>query len=250
MAYYVYENWTHDRARVHAGNCGFCNEGVGMHAEDSGANGRWLGPFPDCAAAVAAAHALHRADTGTCNNCNPKAALSNTVQDRADPSSIIAGKTKISDRVRALAQAGYSRSEIAKLIDRTYQQVRQVLVEDERRRSRQDQPAPISSGFHEETAPFDPFPKPTRPTAAERLEVDGAGRLTLSPKLRDVLGLAPGDVCVAIPEGEGVIMLMSPLTAMKQAQAIIRRFIPPGVSLVDELLAERRAEVERENQGD
>jgi hypothetical protein len=33
---------------------------------------------------------------------------------------------------------------------------------------------------------------------------------------------------------------------MKQAQAIIQRFVPVGVSLVDELLAERRTEAQRE----
>jgi hypothetical protein len=25
--YYVYENWTHDRARIHKGDCGYCNDG-------------------------------------------------------------------------------------------------------------------------------------------------------------------------------------------------------------------------------
>ncbi|MFN8616472.1 MAG: hypothetical protein U0837_05210 [Dehalococcoidia bacterium] len=34
--------------------------------------------------------------------------------------------------------------------------------------------------------------------------------------------------------------------AIKEAQRIIRRFIPEGVSLADELIAERRLEAERE----
>lgn len=33
---------------------------------------------------------------------------------------------------------------------------------------------------------------------------------------------------------------------MKRAQAIIRQFVPEGVSLVDELIEERRREAERE----
>jgi hypothetical protein len=43
--FYVYENWTHDRTRIHRGDCTFCNEGQGRGTEDSGRNGRWHGPF-------------------------------------------------------------------------------------------------------------------------------------------------------------------------------------------------------------
>lgn len=42
----------------------------------------------------------------------------------------------ISDRIRALAAAGNSRAEIARMVDRSYQQVRQVLVADEARARR------------------------------------------------------------------------------------------------------------------
>jgi hypothetical protein len=40
---------------------------------------------------------------------------------------------------------------------------------------------------------------------------------------------------------------MSLPASVRRAQAIVRRFIPPGVSLVDELIAERRAEAKRED---
>jgi hypothetical protein len=30
MTFYVYENWTHDRARLHRGECGYCNDGSGL----------------------------------------------------------------------------------------------------------------------------------------------------------------------------------------------------------------------------
>jgi hypothetical protein len=33
---------------------------------------------------------------------------------------------------------------------------------------------------------------------------------------------------------------------MRRAQELVRSFIPPGVSLVDELIADRRAEAARE----
>ena len=45
-------------------------------------------------------------------------------------------QSSISDRIRALAAAGHSRAEIARMMDRSYQQVRQVLVADEARSRR------------------------------------------------------------------------------------------------------------------
>jgi hypothetical protein len=41
---------------------------------------------------------------------------------------------------------------------------------------------------------------------------------------------------------------MSLPASVRRAQAIVRQFIPAGVSLVDELLAERRLEAEREDE--
>jgi len=167
----------------------------------------------------------------------------------SDPGTIMAGQPTISARIRALAAAGFSRAEIAKLVQRSYQQVRQVLLDEERRRSLEGASDGIrntgASGMREEPAPFEHLRDPRKP-ATERLELEKGGRLTLSPSMMEAMGLAPGRVVLAIPDGDGVVKLMTPDTAMKQAQAIIRQYVPPGVSLVDELLAERRREAERE----
>ncbi|WP_439476630.1 hypothetical protein [Brevundimonas sp.] len=48
----------------------------------------------------------------------------------------------ITNRIRALAAAGHSRAEIARMVDRSYQQVRQVLVGDEARSRRAAGEAP------------------------------------------------------------------------------------------------------------
>jgi hypothetical protein len=45
---------------------------------------------------------------------------------------------------------------------------------------------------------------------------------------------------------EGEIKLLTPQAAMRRAQAIVRQFVPEGVSLVDELIADRRREAARE----
>jgi hypothetical protein len=61
--YYVYENWTTDRARIHKGECGcYCNNGRGTHAGSSVRNGKWHGPRERDEAFRLAAR-LRRADT-------------------------------------------------------------------------------------------------------------------------------------------------------------------------------------------
>jgi hypothetical protein len=69
--YWVYQNWTHDRARVHRGVCSFCTHGRGVHGKTSDRNGEWTGPFSDRAAAFAAMNRLRRADSRACATCGP-----------------------------------------------------------------------------------------------------------------------------------------------------------------------------------
>ena len=47
MSYYVYENWrAENKAVIHTGFCGNCNNGRGCHENPLGdRNGRWHGPF-------------------------------------------------------------------------------------------------------------------------------------------------------------------------------------------------------------
>ena len=71
MSFYVYENWTHDRARIHRGKCGYCNDGQGTQNSSSNRNGQWLGPYPDRETAVRVARAKNRSDTRECGACNP-----------------------------------------------------------------------------------------------------------------------------------------------------------------------------------
>lgn len=48
MRFWVYENWTAEqKAVVHRGTCGNCNDGKGCHPNKLGnKNGKWHGPFP------------------------------------------------------------------------------------------------------------------------------------------------------------------------------------------------------------
>jgi hypothetical protein len=68
--YFVYENWTHERARIHKSECGYCNDGRGTQAGSSNRNGKWHGPY-DREGAFNAAKRLDRGDTKSCPNCAP-----------------------------------------------------------------------------------------------------------------------------------------------------------------------------------
>jgi AbrB family looped-hinge helix DNA binding protein len=71
------------------------------------------------------------------------------------------------------------------------------------------------------------------------------GRVVIPAPLRHRLGLKPGDPIV-IDADEDSVRLRSYAQVVKDVQDYFRQFAPPGVSIVNELLAERRAEAARE----
>lgn len=71
------------------------------------------------------------------------------------------------------------------------------------------------------------------------------GRVVIPAEFRRALGLRVGDeVIVRLVDGEVHIFTLQ--QAIRRAQEIVRRHVPEGRSLVDELIAERRAESARE----
>jgi hypothetical protein len=44
-SYWVYENWTHRRIRVHRATCSFCNDGRGLGIGRNGRNDTWYGDY-------------------------------------------------------------------------------------------------------------------------------------------------------------------------------------------------------------
>lgn len=71
------------------------------------------------------------------------------------------------------------------------------------------------------------------------------GRFVIPAEFRKALGLKPGDEVVLALEDDG-LRLMTLDQAIWRAKALVRTFVPDGVSLVDELLMERREESARE----
>lgn len=137
-----------------------------------------------------------------------------------------------SEKMRALARAGYERKAIARFLGTRYQFVRNVLVQDEARHAKKAAEAAMSGDA--ELAPA-------------KLRLGPDGRVVIPAAFREALGLSEGDTLVAsIDNGE--LNLLTRRAAVRRAQAIVRQFVPEGVSLVDELIEDRRREVEREEQ--
>ena len=70
------------------------------------------------------------------------------------------------------------------------------------------------------------------------------GRVVIPARYRRALGLKPGDEVVLAPEEEEA-RLFTPMRAVQRAQMSVRRYVPEGRSLVQELLEERRMETGR-----
>jgi AbrB family looped-hinge helix DNA binding protein len=78
-----------------------------------------------------------------------------------------------------------------------------------------------------------------------RLRLNENGRVVIPAAFRKALGIKPGDeVILRVDDGELRITTMK--QRMERAQRRARQYVKPGVSLVDELIAERREEAKRE----
>lgn len=80
--------------------------------------------------------------------------------------------------------------------------------------------------------------------SSNEVQVGAQGRLVIPAALRKALGLKPGDRLIARQEGESLVLERR--EAIEQRLLDRFRHIPREVSLVDELIAERRAEAAKE----
>lgn len=156
---------------------------------------------------------------------------------------VVQGLSTVSARILALYRAGYSRSEIHRYLGKRYQHVRNVLVQAGYDKSQSDPPAeegaPASSAFA------------VRDEIAEhaRVTVGPGGRIVIPAPFRQALGLEEGDAVVIQLEDEE-LRLVSYETELRRIRELVSKHVPDGVSLVDELIEERRREAERELKGD
>ncbi len=92
-----------------------------------------------------------------------------------------------------------------------------------------------------------PMNQPFKPNAIDYDVTLGAnGRMNLPADLRQRMGIkAPGRLVIELDEN-GVATFVSFDHRLKQIQAMLRANLKPGQSVVDELIADRRAEAAKE----
>lgn len=73
------------------------------------------------------------------------------------------------------------------------------------------------------------------------MKMSDGGRVVIPAEIRQSLGLKEGDTVLWELRG-GEAVLTTRLAQMRDAQAMVRQYVAAGVSLVDELIADRRAE--------
>lgn len=72
------------------------------------------------------------------------------------------------------------------------------------------------------------------------------GRVVIPAEARKALGLPKGGALV-LRIDNGVVMLEPISHAIARAQAMVKPYATPGVSMADELIADRRAEAAKED---
>lgn len=80
---------------------------------------------------------------------------------------------------------------------------------------------------------------------AQRVRIVDGGKLIIPAAMRRELGISTGDtVLVDVEDGE--LRVRSISRAIERARAILRKHVPEGAELADELISDRRREAERE----
>ena len=155
---------------------------------------------------------------------------------REDSAQFIHEGASVSDNIRALAAAGYSRAEIARILNKRYQHVRNVLEADK-----------LKAGANSSVTPAMAKEVQMEADGLYRLDLGERGEVVLPPSVERALGLRRGGVVIAQFDGERLVLLSS-AAAWKRAQDLVRSLrIPEGVSLADELIADRRREAALES---
>lgn len=78
-----------------------------------------------------------------------------------------------------------------------------------------------------------------------KTHLHAGGRLVIPAAYRKALGLKPGDDVVLVLE-EHEVRLVAPRQAVKHAQMLVRQYVSKDRTLADELIQDRRQEVQRD----
>lgn len=84
------------------------------------------------------------------------------------------------------------------------------------------------------------------PDDVVKAKVDSQGRVLIPADIREKMRLAPGKQVSMYLDEDG-LHLVSSHVAWQRIQRLVAETVPEGVSLADELIADRRAEAARED---
>jgi hypothetical protein len=159
--------------------------------------------------------------------------------ESSEAARIAGSAATVSDKIRALDAAGYPRAEIARLLGKRYQHVRNVLEADKLPR-----PTPVDAGAYggvqESPAAFG---------KTVRLEVD-AGMVRLPNEVLSALGSGPRGVLIAELQEDRLVVFSAPAARDRVRAKVAKLNIAPGRLLSEELIAERRLEAAGESRNE
>jgi bifunctional DNA-binding transcriptional regulator/antitoxin component of YhaV-PrlF toxin-antitoxin module len=135
----------------------------------------------------------------------------------------------VSAKIRVLGAAGIPRAEIARFLGKRYQHVRNVLEQEKASKAR----------------PAGPLSQDPAQSATAKVRLGPDGRVVIPATMRTALDMKEDDIFFARIE-DGEIRLATPKRTMERVSEMLRPFVPEGVNLADELLAERRREAQRD----
>jgi hypothetical protein len=159
--------------------------------------------------------------------------------DSSQVAKIVGSDMTVSDKIRALAAAGYARADIARALGKRYQHVRNVLEADRQHPPRRaPAPAGVAAGLEEPSHLF---------SGVQRLNVGPDGSLRLTGEMLEALQVGPGSVVIAELQADGLKLFSTSAAWDRVRRGVQALGLDPRRDLVAELIAERRAEAARDD---
>jgi len=162
--------------------------------------------------------------------------------DRGRMDELTAGLPSKSAKIRRLAAAGCQRAEIARYLGIRYQFVYNVLSAPQPGTSRFTGNRARRTGRPERSGSNQGSSKvPRQSPDWVWTTVSKGGAIQIPKAILEAVGINEGDQ-VKLSREDDVLCVVSRATALRDLQDHVHRYVPEGVSLVQQLLAERRAE--------